>query len=287
VEGKRFNIKNGNLDIFTQLGLTIRQAQVYLAIAQLGSRHSVKAIEKRVPADRAEIYRTIIKLEKLGLVQRYITRPATFRAVLINEAFSILLQQQAEKYNQIQIKSEAFMKAFRGQTCGEEEKEDSSFNLTVGLTVEHRQIVKDIAKIQTSSDAILSWGASLRALNDNFEQLKEALQRGVKMRRITSIPKNMEIPSVVKTLKETGNFKIKFAPTISKAGIGIYDQKSISIITFPSGDLDEIQVLRSRNLGLVELAQDYFDMKWQIATTPRWHKNKTKLKQTSQATGAI
>ena len=256
--------------------MTIRQAQVYLAIAQLGSRQPVKSIEKSVPGDRAEIYRAIIKLEKLGLVRRYITNPVTFRAILLTEAFSILLQQNAEKYKQIQIESEEFIKGFREQICEELEKEDSSFSVTLGLKVEHRQIAKDIAKIQTSLDAILNWRASLRALNDNFEQLKEALQRGVKMRRITSIPENAEIPPVIQTLKETGQFEIKSASTVPKAGIGIYDQKSLNIITFPSSDLDEIQVLRSRNSGLVELAQDYFDMKWQTATTPHWRKNTTK-----------
>jgi sugar-specific transcriptional regulator TrmB len=254
----------------------MRQAQVYLAVAQLGSRQPVKSIEKSVPADRAEIYRAITKLEKLGLVRRYITNPVTFRAVLITEAFSILLQQNAEKNRLLQIESEEFTKEFREQICEEPEKDDSSFSVTLGLTVEHRQIAKDLAKIQTSLDAILNWRASICSLNDNFEQLKAALQRGVKMRRITSIPENAEIPPVIQILKQTGQFEIKSASTVPKAGIGIYDQKSLNIITFPSSDLDEIRVLRSRDSGLIELAQDYFDLKWQTATTPSWRKNKTK-----------
>ncbi len=171
----------------------MRQAQVYLANLQL-RQAAAATIAKNVPADRAEIYRAIIKLEKLGLVQRYITNPVTFRAAPITEAFTILLQRNAEKHNQMQTEAKKFIKEFREQMCEEPEREDSQYRVTSGLEVENRELAKDIAKIQTSSDAILGWRPLLLALNRHFEQVKEALERGVKMRRITFIPENEEIP---------------------------------------------------------------------------------------------
>jgi sugar-specific transcriptional regulator TrmB len=97
LEGKHINIRNDDLSVFTQLGLTIRQAQVYLANAQLGQATAM-AIGRNIQADRSEIYRALIKLEKLGLTQRNLTNPVTFAAIPIAEVVSILFQQNAEKH---------------------------------------------------------------------------------------------------------------------------------------------------------------------------------------------
>jgi len=48
--------KEDELRVFIQLGLTMRQTQVYLASTQLGNA-TAAAIAKDVQADRAEIYR--------------------------------------------------------------------------------------------------------------------------------------------------------------------------------------------------------------------------------------
>jgi sugar-specific transcriptional regulator TrmB len=248
----------------------------------LGGTASAKTIAKHVQADRSEIYRAIIELEKIGLVQRYITNPVTFKAAPITEAFAILLQQKAEKHNQIQTEAEKFIKKFRELDSQELSREDSKYRVTSGSKVEDRELSRDLSKIQTSSDIIVSWRVRLFGLNRHFEQYKEALERGVKMRCITHIPENEETPPIIQILKETGHFEIKSASTNPKAGIDILDKKSVHIMTFPNGDVNEIEVLRSKNPALVELLQDYFDMKWQTATTPRWRKKTTKRNPTSR-----
>jgi sugar-specific transcriptional regulator TrmB len=277
-EGKHFNFRHKeNLSVFTQLGLTIRQAQVYLANAQLGQA-TAKTISKHVQADRAEIYRAIIKLEKLGLVQRHITNPVTFKAAPITEAFSILLQQNAEKHNQIQNEAKKFIKEYRKSTPEELKGEGTQRRLTSGLKSGIRELAKDIANIQTSSDTIMDWRGRLFSLNTHFEQLKKVLERGVKIRCITEVPENMEIPQIIQILKETGHFEIKSASTPQKAGIDIHDKKSVHFISIPNNNLKGIEVLRINDPNIVELAQDYFDLKWQTATTPCWRKKNHQTK---------
>jgi hypothetical protein len=139
-------------------------------------------------------------------------------------------------------------------------------------------LAKDLTKLQTSLDAIFGWKALLFGLNRHFEQFKKSLESGVKMRCIAFISETEEIPLTIQVLNETGNFEIKSASTNPKAAIDIHDKKIVHIITFPSSNLNGIDVLRSHNRALVELLQDYFDVKWQSATTPCWHKKNQKTK---------
>ena len=105
------------MGVFTQLGLTIRQAEVFIAISKLGQAN-VKTIAKTAQTDRAEIYRTVPKLQKLGIVKKIITTPISFKAIPLAEALSILLEQSVQKHKEIRVKAEQFLRNFNGgKTC--------------------------------------------------------------------------------------------------------------------------------------------------------------------------
>ena len=59
---------------------------------------------------------------------------------------------------------------------------------------------------------------------------------------------------------------MRFASTVPTAGINILDRKKVEFIIVPQGDYSKMQVLRSNDPALVDLAQDYFELKWQSAT---------------------
>ena len=81
-------LKDKDVGIFTRLGLTNRQAEVYLTIFKLGQT-TVGACAKTMQIARAEIYRAISTLEKIGLVKRVIASPTIFRAIPIADGLSI------------------------------------------------------------------------------------------------------------------------------------------------------------------------------------------------------
>jgi sugar-specific transcriptional regulator TrmB len=63
------------------LGLTGRQARVYLAMVKPGGGKA-KVIADFLLVNRQEIYRLIDSLQLMGLVQRNVTVPTTFTATL-------------------------------------------------------------------------------------------------------------------------------------------------------------------------------------------------------------
>jgi sugar-specific transcriptional regulator TrmB len=103
------SLKDEDLCILTQLGLTPRQAEVYLTLCKL-EYATARTCAKRLQIARAEIYRAIPILEKLGLIKRIITTPTTFKATQLTEGLSILLQRNIEKHNKIQAKADEFIK---------------------------------------------------------------------------------------------------------------------------------------------------------------------------------
>ncbi|PVX26841.1 MAG: hypothetical protein CW716_05175, partial [Candidatus Bathyarchaeum sp.] len=65
-------IREEDIETLTWLGLTERQAKVYLALLQIGSS-SAEAISKLSTVHRQEVYRLVARLQEMGLVETNIT----------------------------------------------------------------------------------------------------------------------------------------------------------------------------------------------------------------------
>ncbi|PVX24325.1 MAG: hypothetical protein CW691_07915 [Candidatus Bathyarchaeum sp.] len=65
-----------------KLGLTRRQAMVYLCLIRSGTS-TIKTISKGTNIARQHIYKVISTLNELGLVEKVLTSPTKFKAVPI------------------------------------------------------------------------------------------------------------------------------------------------------------------------------------------------------------
>jgi sugar-specific transcriptional regulator TrmB len=274
MEEKKLVFYSKGLGIFRGLGMTTQQAKVYLTLSKLGQA-TVTTIATAAQMDRAEVYRVIPKLQKRGLVKKIITSPISFKAVPLSEGLKISLLENAEKHDELCRQAEQLLRNFN-YNREESSQEYAQYELTSGLKAEEREFLGELKELQNSKDGIFDWKFVLFGVNRYFQENKAALERGVKIRNITHIPKGERMPENILTLMKAGSFEIKSTPTIPKASIDILDKKRVHIIIFPNSNIEEIEVLRSNNPATVELVQDYFDMKWQAATIPCWHKKTIK-----------
>jgi sugar-specific transcriptional regulator TrmB len=81
------------IKVLNLLGLTILQAKVYLALTEL-EQASAKEVSQTAHEDRAEVYRTVYKLQELGLIEKKITTPTIFIAPPMKEGLRILLERK-------------------------------------------------------------------------------------------------------------------------------------------------------------------------------------------------
>jgi sugar-specific transcriptional regulator TrmB len=258
-------LRNKNLDLFIQLGLTLQEVRVYIALCELGQA-TVRTIAKTAQIDRAEIYRVTPRLEALGLIKRIIKVPISFSAVPLSEGISILLQRNAEKHKEITAKANRLLHTFRSK----QQDPDYHYYLKSGQSAESAEFLRKLRESQTSKDGIFEWKKALHIFCKFAEDYKEALGRGIKMRYITNIPEGEKKPQTIQTFEETGYFEIRSSSFVPTAHLTVGDKKIVALIVIPNSDMKKIEVLRSENPAIVELSLDYFEMKWQSAKPPKW-----------------
>jgi len=251
--------------VFLRLGMTEQQTKVYLVLSEL-EQAAVQTIAMTAQMDRAEVYRVIPKLRKLGIVKKIVSSPVAFRAIPPSEALSILLESSAERHQENYRQAKQFLRNFANHEGEKPSPIADQYILTSGQKAEMREFLKNIEGLQTGTDGIFEWNNFLYVFKTYFEEYKRLLEKGVKIRRAINKPENVKIPRFIQTLRKTGSFEIKITSRVPKSGIDIWDGKLACIITVPNSGRKEMEVLRSRNPTMLALAQDYFEIKWQTAT---------------------
>jgi sugar-specific transcriptional regulator TrmB len=85
-----------NTDLLLGLGLSLNQARVYLAILKL-EKTTVGQVAKFSKVRREDVYRILPSLEKMGLVERFLGKPAEIRATPISDALTFLVAEEKTK----------------------------------------------------------------------------------------------------------------------------------------------------------------------------------------------
>jgi sugar-specific transcriptional regulator TrmB len=88
-----------NTDLLLGLGLSLNQARVYLAILKL-EKTTVGQVAKFSKVRREDVYRLLPSLEKMGLVERLLGKPAEVRATPITDALSLLVSEEKSKFDE-------------------------------------------------------------------------------------------------------------------------------------------------------------------------------------------
>jgi sugar-specific transcriptional regulator TrmB len=257
-------LKNEDISVFVQLGLTEQQARVYLAISRLGQA-TIKTTAVAAQTARAEVYRVLPELQKLGMIKKNISNPVIISAVPPSEGLAILLELEANNHKQNEKKAKQFIRHFNTK----EHTSNPTINryiVTIGESAVQREFLKDLEGLKTHTDGIFEWNEFLYVFRRYFKEYQNALERGVKIRRITNKPVGQKMPSFIQTLKESGSFEIKCVPQKPTSGMDIWDGKSACIITLSDTGRKEMEVLNLRNSAILELVGEYFEMKWQMST---------------------
>ncbi len=97
-------------------GLTRNQAKVYLAVLQLGLA-SVGSISTESRIRREDVYRTLPKLEKLGLIEKTLGTPVRVKAIPFEKALSALIRNQRTKISRMRVKKQELLEKYQKKTC--------------------------------------------------------------------------------------------------------------------------------------------------------------------------
>ena len=254
------------LQALMDLGLTKVQARVYLALVKFGPLKT-SAISKISKVAQPDTYKTLLKLQKLGLVEKIIKKPLEYRAIPMNEGISQLLETKTSQYEKVRSEAKILLSTAKTKKPEvEKQMETSEFVLIPRKTVIER-IRSAIEEARLSIDLVLSWKRFSRGIASTFaESIEVAWAKNVKIRFL------IESPSESKTVKQLIQYcrakslcQIRFLPYYPKTIFGIYDQKKVFIVARSKADLPGSPALWSNNPSLTDLAQEFYEILWLTA----------------------
>jgi len=85
--------------LLLDLGLSLNQARVYLAILQL-QKTTAGQIARFSKVHREDVYRILPTLEKMGLIEKLLGKPSKIRATPISDALTLLVTEEKRKFDE-------------------------------------------------------------------------------------------------------------------------------------------------------------------------------------------
>ncbi|MGB9959582.1 MAG: TrmB family transcriptional regulator [Candidatus Bathyarchaeales archaeon] len=251
-------------EVLRRLGLTYNECKIFTALSAIGPA-TVKTISKHAQIARETVYRILPKIEKKGLIETILTTPKKFKAIPMEEALKILLENKTRELAHTKAKVKWLIRT----SIEENKKASTSKDEPMFIIIPQKLIIKRLKeameRVQKQIDVYTTWKRFHQGVTNFFsEEIKRILAKNVKLRIITEKPEKQDtkIEYVIKELARTQNIQIKFTQNHPKTVVGIYDQKEIFIITDPEASLNKASALWSNNQSIISLAQQFFENLW-------------------------
>jgi len=251
----------------TELGLTNNQARTYLALLQAGPT-TAKELAKTSKIARPDIYRILPALEKEGLVEKLMTRPAIFEAIPPVYVLPTLLKHKTTKQYALKKKTEKLLSDLKNNHSKKEVSGgDTEFTIVPGKEVIVQRLKSSILESQMSVCVVTSSKRFSAAILEFVNAYQEALEKGVKIRIATDYhAATATALKVLQTLLKDTRFEVRYFDAPPAAIVSIFDNKEAFVSMSPTAQLAEAPAIWSNNLSFIALAQDYFENKWKNAT---------------------
>jgi sugar-specific transcriptional regulator TrmB len=259
----------------SNFGFTHNQAKIYTAIARLNTA-SVGSISKMAKVRREHVYRTLPKLEKMGLVERVLGTPEKIKAVPVEDAFSLIIKKQQEetekKISALNTEAKAFLEHLKQRNgTSTVENNESQFS----LISEKEAIMSKTAALIGNAKREIGIAASRKKLAKFMfffsDLLKKSTKRGVHINLLTEMPKEDDtLPRFIEEQVSPGkSLELKYSSELPTHYL-IADNKEMVMDSSTEADFAESPCLCTNNSSLLALTQKSFTDAWQ--TSINWTK---------------
>jgi sugar-specific transcriptional regulator TrmB len=99
----------------TKLGLTETDAEIYLLLAKEGPQQG-RSIARTLELYKQQLYRSLKRLQKKGVVYAILERPARFSAVSLEKVLDFLIEAKKEQALALQESREELLAGWRAVT---------------------------------------------------------------------------------------------------------------------------------------------------------------------------
>jgi sugar-specific transcriptional regulator TrmB len=256
-----------DLQTLSGLGITPSQGKVYLALLRLRASSRVHIIAKLAEIPRQDVYRLLDELQHLGIVQKTLVKPATFKAAPPIEAVNILIGRKRIEFSLVEKEANKFVQ--RAAQIFDEpqtELEKDQFFLITGREAITFKAIQMIDNTNVTFNDITPFSEFVPWLTVLFDSINKALNRGVNIRSIIDKPAQANsLPKSLQTIIYHPNFSLRFIPSFPKVKLGIFDNAEVLLGLFTKSGFGLSPYLWSNNSSLSVIAESHFEAWWKKA----------------------
>jgi PAS domain S-box-containing protein len=256
-----------NITTLVNLGLSGVQAKIYLALLYIGPS-AIKEIASESKVARPDIYRTILELQKAGIVEKIVGVPAKFKPLPIIDAVEILILRRTKESIELSKKTDSLIESLKETTSKKILSEDYQFILIPGEAIE-AELKKLLENSEHSLSIMVSRKNLIQWLERDYEIFQNALKRSVTIRIITEEFTSSDELKIIQDLEKFPNFEKRFVIGLLTARLRIFNDTKILLTTSILAGQKECTALFSNNPHLVELTQNYFNTEWFSSIEPQ------------------
>jgi len=249
------------------LGLTQYEVKTLITLVALSSS-TAEEIHKQTDIPTPRIYDTIDSLEKKGLVRTISGRPMRFEAINLKKGLDNLLRYREQEYHDQLDKMETASQEiitllsdpeYHSKLIIKPDELLEAYSSLEAMQVKTKNIIK------TGENEISIFTNVFYWYNDVKKEIKDALDKGVKVRVIMSID-DSKSKDVAKNLLDLGA-QVRSIPEGNVLARGtLVDQEQVVFVIWVSPVKDEKFVYRphfSSNSGIIEIFSNNFEHLWE------------------------
>lgn len=263
---KNLNPSDNEVQTMIKLGITNRQATVYLWLAKSGTS-SIKTISKGTKIARQHIYKITDSLTELGLVEKVLTVPAKFKATPIETGICILMENKNNEFTRLKTETTNLIESVKNQSKKTQlHEEKPHFVVVSGKSLTLSKIKDRMQNCEETIKGVGPWIGLQKAVFANYENIKKSLDKGVEIRHIIDWPPEKNLfKSNIKELLEHPSFSVRCVEPPVPAIIFLCDKKE-AVISQSVSHPEETPDLWVTNPHLIMILEGYFEMLWNKAT---------------------
>jgi sugar-specific transcriptional regulator TrmB len=252
-------ITDDNIQTVIDFGLSYVQSLTYLTLVTL-KKSDAKTIAKVSKVARQDIYQIMPALQKMGLVEKTVGVPTMYRAIPINRAVSLFLENKKKQYANLEEKTYSLINDFPENEISALDNKDqfvliSELSLLLNL---HETLTTNCERTLDIMMPLVKHykeGEEWRQVNELFRQKKE-----VKKRLITEQPNDPQAYIMFwNSLINKPYFEVKYVQEPVDLYLFIFDEKQF---TLSVGTNNILPSLWSNNPNALKLAINYFNSWW-------------------------
>ncbi len=248
--------------VLTNLGLTLSEARVFLALARNGPS-KVTSISEVSGIHRTHLYEVLKSLEARGFVQKQLDNGVYF-TIPIKEVAQFLVRDRQQEILKLEREVNEISAFLSQKNIEPKNKPEIFLSTTKNNTLNKGQKYLETAKFQI--DQMHTW-RRFSQLWQRFEPtFADALAKGVKIRQIVEFPtdKNQAQKFLKKEVFQNKLFELRVVP-MTGGNLTIIDNERLYLSTSKDKEnLGETPLLFSDYEGLLGLMQSYYAYSWRF-----------------------